>query len=75
MLVLFQVLSCKKKEGSDNNIYFNYCNQALLLAQKLNNESFIGTCFMDLGIAHDYIGNGDSALFYYSKSKLITEKY
>jgi serine phosphatase RsbU (regulator of sigma subunit) len=61
-------------EGSDNVIYFNYCNQALLLAQKLNNESFIGTCFMDLGIAHDYIGNGDSALFYYSKSEQIFKK-
>jgi serine phosphatase RsbU (regulator of sigma subunit) len=61
-------------EGSDNAIYFSYCNKAMTLAKKLNNESFIGTCYMDLGIAHEYVGNSDSALFYYSKSEVIFKK-
>ncbi|MCC6838240.1 MAG: tetratricopeptide repeat protein [Bacteroidia bacterium] len=58
-------------EGVDNELYFKYSKQVLELAKKFDHQPFIADSFLDFGIAHEYRGNGDSALFYYKKSEAI----
>jgi len=61
-------------EGVNTRTYFKYINKALDLALKKKQLPFIANCYMDLGIGHENLGNGDSAILFLEKTEDIYNK-
>lgn len=56
------------------SLAYNYSKQAVVKAKQENSELQLGRAYEMLGISHDYLGQLDSALFYFEKSITLLKK-
>lgn len=69
-------LIIKAKSIYQNNptLAFNYSKQAIIKAKSEGSELNLGKAYEMLGISFDYLGELDSALFYFEKSIALLKK-
>lgn len=59
---------------NDPTLAYNYSKQAVAKAKQENSELHLGRAYEMLGISFDYLGELDSALFYFDKSISLLKK-
>lgn len=64
----------KKVYQNDPSLSYEYSKKAILKAIEEDSELSLGRAYEMLGISHDYLGQLDSALFYFEKSITLLKK-